>query len=616
MITLLEKLDNLLKSINEAEEPEVAKEEKPKVKEIPINPEMMTDEQGRQKAYEKIVKLFYDLSTGGMGPSGPSVKDDVELPDDFIDPKLKGKMEGPMKDTEFEKNKVIWDQDELDKINKDVEINTSGEDDDFDDFNYRDNEFGDDADTSELDTEDMDSSGGGGSSDDSEKSESEKLKDAIDKAIDKMRDEKESGGGDGSKSDMSSGDKNSDGSSKGSSSGESGSDSSSDGSSSGSSGSESQEGDGSGGPNIGGSADGTDLKPGKPMSAKDRKLKELKDALEKGDESGFDHAADELKEGEDGTGKLAGEHRDSVSNEDLEKDMKNAGLSEKDIKEMIKTKDHDTSKDYSDEEIEEIKKEVVDGLEKKCKKRGGSALAKTVVKNALKAKIENDEWKEMLKLFLKAKSIMKGSTSKAKNKTVYGHKNHLWRDSVLPTRTYGKGEIQKIYCFVDFSGSVNQDLVYTFLGRVIDLCQELSYTDVVVYGFGDQIVLPRKINGKMLKAQGRDVVLSQTWDYIQSQNPGGGSENFEDVAHEINQIRRKDKDSVFLIFGDALWSNYGNAHPPLFLKEVCGTKVLEDICVLTYYMYENSTYAGEIAYLRELVGLKSVITTKASSIRE
>ena len=33
---------------------------------------------------------------------------------------------------------------------------------------------------------------------------------------------------------------------------------------------------------------------------------------------------------------------------------------------------------------------------------------------------------------------------------------------------------------MDFSGSVNQDLVYTFLGRVIDLCQELSYTDVVV----------------------------------------------------------------------------------------------------------------------------------------
>ena len=52
------------------------------------------------------------------------------------------------------------------------------------------------------------------------------------------------------------------------------------------------------------------------------------------------------------------------------------------------------------------------------------------------------------------------------------------------------------------------------------------------------------------------------------------------------------------------------------MKDLCGTKVLDDICALTYYMNENSEYAGEIAYLKELVGLKHVITTKASSIRE
>ena len=97
MITLLEQLDKLLKSINEAEEPEVKKEEKPKVKKIPISPEMMTEEQGRQKAYEKIAKLFYSLGAGGMGPSMPSVKDDFDLPDDFIDPALKGKMKDGLK---------------------------------------------------------------------------------------------------------------------------------------------------------------------------------------------------------------------------------------------------------------------------------------------------------------------------------------------------------------------------------------------------------------------------------------------------------------------------------------------------------------------------------------
>lgn len=600
MISIFEQLDAILKSVNESEESAEAKAEEI-VKSIPINPEMKTSKQGLEKAWEKFAKYFYNLSASGGGEGPISSTDEMDLPDDFLDPVLKGKISGKMQDKEFKKNKVLWDDnDELEKLKKEIELHMSGESDDFDDFDYQDNEFGDDdADTSDLDTSDMDPSGGSGSSSsDEDKSEKDKLKDAINKAIDKLKQDKDTGSDSGSSS---------------SSSGESSS-SSKPGSESGSdSGGSPSDMDGEGGDSRG-SSSGT--KPGKPTSAKDKKLSDLKDAIDSGDEGGFGSAMDKLKEGEDGTGKLAGEHRGDISDEDLKSDMERAGISEEDIKDMTDTKNLDTTEDMSEEEMEKLKKDIVDGLEKKCEKRGGSALSKTIVKSAMKSKIENDEWKELLKLFLKGKSVMKGDTTKAKNKTVYGHKNHLWRGAVLPTRTYGHGEIQKIYCFVDFSGSVNQDLVYTFLGRVIDLCQELSYTDVVVYGFGERIVLPRKINGKMLRSKGKEVVLSQTWDYIDSQRPGGSIENFEDVAHTINDIRRKDKNSVFLIFGDALWSCYGNDKPPMYLKTICGAKVLDDICALTYYISPDSTYAGEIAYLKELVGLKNVITTKATSIRE
>ena len=690
MKTIFEKLDIILKSITEAAEPEPEEKPTPKLKPIPIRPEMETEEQGLQMAWEKLSKYFYNLGMeGNDGP--PSTSDDVELPDDFLSPELKGKIEGKLEDKEFKKNKVDWDNDgEYDKLKKEVNMDVSGadEDDEFDDFDYQDNEFGDDADTSELDTEDMEGGGGGSDSMDDTRSEDEKLRDELNDAIDKMKDDKggsksEKGEKSGKKSEGKSGSEeggdtseeggDDSGGSSGAegrektgkkSGGESGGEPGEDGQMSGDGGEpgddeDDEDGSGSGsgsgrdsGEKTGGESGGeggeggeygdTDdssgveggaggesggspkegghdatSKPGSsPETAKDKRLEELKRALEEGDEEAFDRTAEDMKDGDDGTGKLAGEHRGEVDDEAVRKDMETSGLSKEDIDEIIKKKNEDTSKGMSEEEMEKLKKDVVDGLEKKCEKRGGSALAKTVVKRALKSKIDNMEWKEMLKLFLKSKSKMKGSTSKAKTKTVYGHKNHLWRDSVLPTKTYGHGEIQKIYCFIDFSGSVNQDLVYTFLGRVIDLCQELSYTDVVVYGFGDRIVLPRKINGKMLKIEGKDVVLSKTWDYINSQHPGWGSENFEDVAHTINDIRRKDKDSVFLIFGDALWSAYGNPHPPMYVKSVCGNKVLDDICVLTYYMHENSEYAGEIAYLKELVGFKSVITTKASSIRD
>lgn len=599
MLNIFDELDNILKTVNELTE---EKEEKV-IKSIPVNPEMETAEQGRQKAFEKISKYFYNLSSKGSGKSELTKNDDIDLPDDFIDPKVKGKLDG-VNDKEFKKNKVLWDQDDYDKVKKEVNIDGSDSDDEFDDFDYRDNEFGDDMDDSELETENMDGSGSGSSDD---KSEDDKLRDEINDAIDQMKDNKESSSAseDGNESENESG--NDSGSKSGnSSSGNKDSGNENDGNK-----------DGPSGFPTGNRGDSPSASSAEErLSAKDRKLKELQDALESGDEKSFDETVDKMKEGEDGSGSLAGEKIDNPDNDALKNDMKSAGFSDKEIEEMDKIKNQDTSKDFSEEELDNIKKKVVDGLEKKCESRGGSALAKTVVKNALRLKIGNDEWKSMLKVFLKGKSIMKGDTAKKKNKTIWGNKNHLWRGAVLPTKTEGHGEIQKIYCFIDFSGSVNQDLVYTFLGRVIDLCQELSYTDVVVYGFGQQITLPRKINGKMLKSQGKDVVLSQTWDYIDSQYPGSGFENFEDVAHTINEIRRKDKDSVFLIFGDAFWSSYGNPKPPVFLKHICGEKTFEYICCLTYYIQMNSMYAGEISYLKELVGLKHIICTKASSIRE
>jgi hypothetical protein len=221
----------------------------------------------------------------------------------------------------------------------------------------------------------------------------------------------------------------------------------------------------------------------------------------------------------------------------------------------------------------------------------------------------------MLKLFLKAKAVNAGDMSKSRSGTKYGHKNHLWRDAVLPTKTQGRGQIQTIYCFIDFSGSVEEDLVYTFLGRVIDLCYELSYTNIIIYGFGEQIVLPKKIDGKMLKKYGKDVVLAQTWDFISSQNPGPGTENFRDVANEILQIRKKERDAVYLIFGDAFWQDPYNG--PMCLKSICGERLLDRMCVLTYYDPDRwfEIYKGCISMLKELVGLKNVITTKVSRIR-
>lgn len=593
-MNIFEQLDKILNSINESEKVDTAKEKAERiVKAIPVNPEMETEEQGRQKAWEKLAKYFYKLSMGGKPDNKLTRKDDIDLPDDFLDPKMKGKMSGKMEDKEFEANKVVWDQDEeMEKLEKEIDVNMHSSDDDFDDFDYRDNSFGDDIDKDELDTDDLDNDGGG-SGDDYDKSEDEKLRDTIDDALDKMSDS-----GDLDDGDQQSGQQG--GSQQGGQQG-----GSQQGGQQGGQQGESME--GSGGKNSGNGA---------PETRKDKRLKELKNAIDNNDTKAMDQSIDKLKEGGDGSGELAGERIGEVSDKDLRGDMSKAGISEKDIEEMSKASKDNKMGEMSEEEAKKLKKHVVDGLEKKCKEKGGSALAKTIVKNALKSKVNDDEWRNMLKLFLKSKSVNSGDMSKTKNGIKFGHKNHLWRDAILPTKGPSRGTVQTIYCFVDFSGSVEHDLVYTFLGRVIDLCEELNYTDIVVYGFAAYISLPKKINGRMLKKDGKGVVLAQTWDFISAQipKPKRYTENFRDVANEIMEIRRRQRDAVYLIFGDALWQDPSVG--PVCLKYICGERLLDRMCVLTYYDKDNyyDIFTGCISMLKELVGLKNVITTKVSRI--
>ena len=593
-MNIFEELDRILKSVNESEEVETAKEKAERiVKAIPVNPEMETEEQGRQKAWEKLAKYFYKLSMGGSSGDKLTRNDDIDLPDDWIDPKMKGKMSGKIEDKEFEANQVIWDQDkEMEKLEKDIEVNMHGSDDDFDDFDYMDNSFGDERDMDDVDTDDLENDGDSSSGDGSDKSEDEKLRDTIDNAIDKMSDSGDLD--DGDQQDGQEVGQQQNGSQEG---GQEGSQQG---------GQQGENMEGSGGKNSGNGA---------PETRKDKRLKELKDAIDNNDVDGVNNSIDKIKEGGDGSGELAGERIGEVSDKDLRGDMEKAGISQKDIDEMSKASKDNKMGEMSEEEAKKLKKQVVDGLEEKCKSRGGSALARTVVKNALRSKVNDDEWRSMLKLFLKSKAVNNGDMSKTRNGIKFGHKNHLWRDAILPTKGPSRGQVQTIYCFVDFSGSVEQDLVYTFLGRVIDLCEELNYTDIVIYGFGKHIVLPRKINGRMLKKDGKDVVLAQTWDFINSQNPGGSTENFRDVANEIMEIRKRQRDAVYLIFGDALWQD--PIVGPMCLKTICGDRLLDRMCVLTYYDKDRyyDIFTGCISMLKELVGLKNVITTKVSRIR-
>lgn len=573
-------------------------ETKVKESDIPIHPEMETKEQGEMAAAEKILKLFQKLKANSGGGTEEVKDSKPEIPDDIIDPMMK-EAPNPSKDKTFEKNKLAgWDEKTEDKVKKEVDVDSGDEEDDeFDDFDYRKNPFGDEDNEDEIPESDDD------------RSEDEKLKDAIDDAIDSLNDEDDPDG-DGEDVDDSAADWGDE----------------EDGQEGGQQGQQQQGGQQDGGQQSGDAQQnsqdggGRDTKDGggkETQSSKQKRLEDLKKSLESKGMQDFNDKMEEIKNATETPemDDIPGGQIETPSDEQFQKEMEQAGFDDKTIEDMTKKKNIDGNEDYTEEEMEELKKQVVDGLEDACKKKGGSALASTIVKNAVKQKLHDAEWKEMLKVFLKSKSVGEGSMSTSNKGIKWGHKNHLWRDAVLPTDGPSKGTIQTIHCFVDFSGSVEQDLVYTFLGKVIDLCMELKYTKVKVYGFGERLTEPRIIDKKSLK-DGADVALSQTWDFISSQRPGYATENFSAVAEEINKVKQKEKKAVFLIFGDAYWGD-ATVGPKCLKYEIMNTKYLDDVCVLAYYSFDRDTYfMGFINVLRDIVGLKHIITTKASSIHK
>lgn len=115
----------------------------------------------------------------------------------------------------------------------------------------------------------------------------------------------------------------------------------------------------------------------------------------------------------------------------------------------------------------------------------------------------------------------------------------------------------------------------------------------------------------MIDADGYEKVLAQTIAYFEdpSNDVGGSIEDFSLVANEINKIKMKDRDAVAFIFGDGVWTFYGNPQSPWRLREMC-PKWIKDIIAFVFYDEISERLEKEISYLKNEVRLENVITTK------
>ena len=623
-MNIFEQLDVLLKSTNKLNE-------SVKYEDLPIEPTMATAEQAREYIRKYFIEVLENEDEDGGGGGGKGFAPVEPPPPPFSREKSDKSDAGGDEDRNWTDKDLEWDDDDflksLEMEAEDLKLGEDGEEgDEYDDF-----------------TDKTSKKTGGGDGDDEGAGEGEGGDDEDDEDDDFTdKTSKKSGGsgegGDGDDDDDD--DETSLGSGRGSDKKEDADDD--DASGEGGESAIGEKKDGSG--HDGESSDSSknlkdkidelvDELSDKYESDKER-LKEIKDMADNEDtsEEDIDEKMDidkaKSKERKRKLESLVGTLEKTLTKEEMDREIEAADKLSKEEIEKMKKDISDIMKDAevpSDEEYDRLRKEAMEELNKKCK--GHSKLATSILYHSLKTpKLDKGDWDKIIEKVMRKRSKNssdKVSTSKVK-KIIVGDKKHLWRDVRLGYKTIKRGDDkQSIYCFIDYSATVRYEkgLIVTFLGKILEMTQKLKYTDLHLYTFADRLSVPRIINEEMISKEGYETVLADTIKFFElpENYVGGAIEDFSLVGYEINRIKKNDRNAIIFIFGDGIWTFYGNWNPPTKLNEICPNWI-KDIIAFVFYKNENSfkmnKVGKEISQLKDVVGIQDVIVTKASEMKE
>lgn len=600
-MNIFEQLDVLLKSTNKLNE-------SVKYEDLPIEPTMATAEQAREYIRKYFIEVLENEDEGGGGGGGKGFAPVEPPPPPFSREKSDKSDAGGDEDRNWTDKDLEWDDDDflksLEMEAEDLKLGEDGEEgDEYDDF-----------------TDKTSKKPGGGDGDDEGAGEGEGGDDEDDEDDDDDETSLGSSRGSDKKEDADDDDASGEG-------GESAIGEKKDGS-----GHDGESGDSS--KNLKDKIDElVDELSDKYESDKER-LKEIKDMADNEDtsEEDIDEKMDidkaKSKERKRKLESLVGTLEKTPTKEEMDREIEAADKLSKEEIEKMKKDISDIMKDAevpSDEEYDRLRKEAMEELNKKCK--GHSKLATSILYHSLKTpKLDKGDWDKIIEKVMRKRSKNssdKVSTSKVK-KIIVGDKKHLWRDVRLGYKTIKRGDDkQSIYCFIDYSATVRYEkgLIVTFLGKILEMTQKLKYTDLHLYTFADSLSVPRIINEEMISKEGYETVLADTIKFFElpENYVGGAIEDFSLVGYEINRIKKNDRNAIIFIFGDGIWTFYGNWNPPTKLNEIC-PRWIKDIIAFVFYKNENSfkinKVGKEISQLKDVVGIQDVIVTKASEMKE
>ena len=287
------------------------------------------------------------------------------------------------------------------------------------------------------------------------------------------------------------------------------------------------------------------------------------------------------------------------SADDLRDAMDKMGMDKSDIDSSMKGFDSDGG--LSDKDIHKAEAEA--------REDGHTSIADTLKRVRLDEDLNDDAYEELLRLFADKRSHHTARVGATHSETSWGNKNHLWRGAIMPRDVDEEGgEVQTINVFLDWSGSVENDLVVTFVEQVIAICKRFEYSAVRVYGFGNHLSKPYTVtySDTIDDNYEKDELIR-----ICSDVGGGSYENFNEVADKMFEISHEEDDSIFVVFGDGIWLETGKGFP----KNVA-TRMQGELSDILFVVYEHkgdywSKFTKECVFeMKNKYNFPNVITTK------
>ena len=282
--------------------------------------------------------------------------------------------------------------------------------------------------------------------------------------------------------------------------------------------------------------------------------------------------------------------------------LKETGMDEEDVADVIGRMETDPITDPNSPIA--IKQQEA---QEKAKKKG-DVVGKALERIEISGKVVMNLWRKVIEKFIKGKALHTGVPIDFDVENIrLGRKSTIAQDGPLDYYVPRKGEKpQLVHVLVDVSGSIDTDLTKYFLNFIKQLAKKEEYSGMTIVPFSDYIHYDAITKfGLHIKESDYEKAVAEVFRVA-----GGGTQAFRGMAKYMNDVRKKEDGSVFLvltdgeIYGDGVEELRNNKADSIVWAVYTYLETAEDVINYSYYdwlinykpFFKNTVFINQRTY--------------------